>query len=51
MLAGAMPIGGQYLFTLDQLAALVALTGGCGGLLALHDRIEAQGIKIVLRVG
>jgi hypothetical protein len=50
MLAGAMPIGDppQYLFTIDQLAALVDLVGGDEQLIALHDRLQEKGVVVAL---
>jgi hypothetical protein len=46
-----MPVGDQFLFTTEQLAALVAMVAPeTAALIALHDRAEAAGKKVVLRL-
>ncbi len=51
LMAGAMPIGDQFLFTDEQLARLVtAITPASADLLRLHDRAEKAGIKAKLFV-
>jgi hypothetical protein len=47
-LAGAMPVGSQWLFSLDDLARLVRLAGGDMGLLELHDRLQEKGVNVTL---
>lgn len=48
-LAGAMPVGDQYLFTLEQVAELVHLVDpGALELIALHDRAQAAGKKCLI---
>lgn len=49
-MSGGMPIGQQYIFTLDQLARLVRLAGGDLALIALHDRLEKSGVPVKLYV-
>jgi hypothetical protein len=50
LIAGAKPLGtpAHYLFTAEQLAALVRLVSGDADLIALHDRLEKSGVPVTL---